>query len=354
MAISSVSSKASGFTEVNLRDRTGTGLSEQTNAEVHDVRVPRWLGHFQMKLWLPSPRLRKRLALLVVGACVLALVARALYPRRALPSYNGRSLGTWVAMLENGDDRAKAADAIAHIGTNATPYLLAWIQFEPEPGIFRSKLANPYNWYDAGRLGFRDRILYTFRSRRERVAEEAAQALGILGARAAPAIPELTRLLNRRTTPITALRAGLALVEMGTNGLPPLLAAIDDPEHQNRFVAVLAIETMSGSRRFDAQVVPHLIQCLGDDKNPRVPRLAASVLGRLGMAPDLVVPALTTSLGGTNSRLRWHCAVALGELGPQAAAALPALTNALSDPDPGVRREAQSAIARIAAPSVSP
>jgi HEAT repeat protein len=299
-----------------------------------------------------SDFMRSRLTLLIATGCALALVVLGLLLWRTEPSYKGHGLATCVAILgsDGNEEEAlrKAKEAIDHIGTNATPYLLAWIQFEPKPGLFRSRLANPYSW-SGGPLSFRDRMLYTFRSQRERLAEGAAPAFEVLGARAIPAIPELSRLMNTRTNPITALRAGMALVWLGTNGLPALLAAIDDPEHQNRFVALMAIDLLSNrSRPSDERLVPHLIRCLDEDKDSRVPRLAASALGRLAVAPHLVVPALTNCFRSTDSRLRQTSAIALAEIGHAAATALPALTNALSDPDPEVKRLAGCAIETIA------
>ena len=183
--------------------------------------------------------MRKGRILFIAIAGMVALFAIARFTRTAEPTYHGHSLSKWVAILGEGSHRKetvqRAVEAVNNIGTNATPYLLAWIQLEPKPGPFQSK-ANTYN--DSGhQLSERDRLLYDFRSRRQRAAEGAGAAFQVLGARAAPAIPELARLMNGRAGSITATRAAVALGLLGTNGLPALLAAIDDPEHQNRFIA---------------------------------------------------------------------------------------------------------------------
>ena len=296
----------------------------------------------------------KRCILVVAVAGVVPLILIALRARAARePIYHGHSLSRWVAILAEGGHEEEtiqqAREAIAHIGTNATPFLLAWIQFEPKPGPFRSKLANPYNWDAPEPLSLRDRLLHEFRSRRERVAEGAPEAFEALGARAIPAVPELTRLMNSRTAPITALRAALALALMGTNGLPPLLAAIDDPEHQNRFEAVRAIDMLPDNVVLPAeQVVPHLIPCVTDRNNGSIARVAVYALRKFGSAPQLVIPALTNCLSSPDARTRWWSVNALMALNPPAAPALPALTNALNDPDPSVRRDAGFAVSRIA------
>ena len=293
----------------------------------------------------------KRRTLLIAVACVVVVAAIALFPRTSEPAYNGLPLSTWVAAFtEVGPGEKtfqKAMEAVDHIGTNATPFLLAWIQFEPPPGPFTSKFVNPYNW-DGRPLSFRDRLLYDFRGKRERLAEGAETAFQVLGARATPAIPELTRLMNARTGPLMALRAALALARLGTNGLPPLLAAIDDPQHQNRFDALKALDMLPDPLKLPAErVVPHLIQCVSDQNDKRVAPTAVYALRKFGSEPRLVIPVLTNCLNSTDHRIRWWSATALGDIGRPAAAALPALTNALSDPDPSVRQQAGYAIEKI-------
>jgi hypothetical protein len=146
--------------------------------------------------------------LFVAIAGMAAVFAIGRFTRTAEPAYHGHSLSKWVAILGEGSHREeavqRAAEAVNSIGTNATPYLLAWIQFEPKPGPFQSR-ANPYNpnWQQ---LSLRDRVLYDyFRSRHQRAAEEAGEAFRVLGARAAPAIPELARLMNGRAGSITSI-----------------------------------------------------------------------------------------------------------------------------------------------------
>src|ERR1019366_2603049 len=169
--------------------------------------------------------MRKGRILFIAIAGMVALFAIARFTRTAEPTYHGHSLSKWVAILGEGSHQKetvqRAVQAVNSIGTNATPYLLAWIQFEPKPGPFQSR-ANIYNnnWQQ---LSLRDRVLYDFRSRRQRAAEGAGAASQLLGARAAPAIPELVRFMNSRAGSITAIRAALALCLLGTNSLPALL-----------------------------------------------------------------------------------------------------------------------------------
>jgi HEAT repeat protein len=155
--------------------------------------------------------------------------------------------------------------------------------------------------------------------------------------------------MNDHAGSITATRAALALGLLGTNGLPALLAAIDDPEHQNRFMALWTIDALPDDLTPSAErVVPHLIACVSDQNDRRVAPTAVYALRKFRSAPQLVLPVLTNCLSSTDGRIRWSSATALGDLGRRAAPALPALTNALSDPDPRVGEAARYAIRIIA------
>jgi hypothetical protein len=105
--------------------------------------------------------MRKGRILFIAVAGMVALFAIARFTRIAEPPYHGHSLSKWVAILGEGDHRKetvqRAVEAVNSIGTNATPHLLAWIQFEPKPGLFQSR-ANPYS-DRRHQLSERDRLL---------------------------------------------------------------------------------------------------------------------------------------------------------------------------------------------------
>src|SRR5437762_13118149 len=83
--------------------------------------------------------MRKRriyLLLLLLAVAVVGLIlAGAFRPRDgAEPEYGGRKLSQWVVELppdasESGTSAAEIA--VRNIGTNALPYLLTWIGYEP-------------------------------------------------------------------------------------------------------------------------------------------------------------------------------------------------------------------------------
>jgi hypothetical protein len=147
---------------------------------------------------------------------ILALLVR---PRDREPEYNGVPLSTWLKGYGNpqatySDDSLeallKARSAVCHIGTNALPFFLRWIQYE-QPGWRRSfnhavwKLLPPalqYNrttrWLLADRAWDR--------------ANSAVAGFAFLGTNAAPALPELQRLHKNSNKPGTQYHAEMALM----------------------------------------------------------------------------------------------------------------------------------------------
>src|SRR5215510_13709512 len=83
---------------------------------------------------------KRRFYLLLIGAVVVigVLVAVVSGPRE--PEYNGRKLSEWVddynrdawySSYRKFHSQVAAEEAIKHAGTNALPWLLEWIQYEP-------------------------------------------------------------------------------------------------------------------------------------------------------------------------------------------------------------------------------
>jgi len=128
--------------------------------------------------------------ILAVAGLVGLIVAGAWRPRNGTePEYAGRRLSQWVMELPadtSPTGQSVAEVAIRNIGTNALPYLLKWISYEPAP--WRLKL------YE--RIG---RFLKVgpntlFQDKKMLLAAGAAQGFLALGRDAEPAITELGRL----------------------------------------------------------------------------------------------------------------------------------------------------------------
>src|SRR2546425_11158597 len=95
-------------------------------------------------------RRRNYVLIFALGIVVAGLVV-AFIPSRE-PSYAGKRLSEWVdgyaAAWPNA--QSESDEAIRHIGTNAVPYLLKWIQYETP--AWESALSQTLNRILASRL----------------------------------------------------------------------------------------------------------------------------------------------------------------------------------------------------------
>src|SRR4051794_33186631 len=147
-----------------------------------------------------------------VGVLFGALAIVALRPTE--PSYDGRSLNTWVRLcLEDSPaTRTIAASGIRQIGTNAIPFLLKWIRYDP-PAWKTSLYAM------VGRFK-------KLEDSRELLARATAQAFAALGAQGKGAIGELSRLMKDSGPPAVAWRATYSVGFCGHEALPILVGAL--------------------------------------------------------------------------------------------------------------------------------
>ena len=153
---------------------------------------------------------RKRL-ILGIGICFLVLVAAGfvLWPRETEPMYQGKSLSEWANAYQGYSDPS-APEALQSIGTNALPYLLRWIQYEP--GAVRQRLAwVAHKMPGNSRSGFHRWLRGDKYYDRVR---NVPPVFSVLRGRAAPAIPELMTLTNRTNRPV-AIWATRCLQEIG-------------------------------------------------------------------------------------------------------------------------------------------
>src|SRR5690348_12098163 len=81
--------------------------------------------------------MRRRLLLLLTGAVLIASLLVFLWPERGPkePRYQGKSLSEWIARAvpipRAPSMHADAEEAIRHMGTNALPCLLQWLDYQP-------------------------------------------------------------------------------------------------------------------------------------------------------------------------------------------------------------------------------
>jgi hypothetical protein len=287
------------------------------------------------------------LTLIATGA-VAGLVGLAWYRNRE-PSYEGKSLSEWLkayrtpAWSTSHIVSQPAADAVRHIGTNALPFLVSWIQ-EMRTGFpkWKEPLFSAVFHWKPGTPG-RETLLDSMASREIR-ASCAIWGFEILGETARPAIPDLVRIANEGKTPSSELAIG-ALSYLGKDALPPLLSMITNTDLQIRRDAFSSLSQMRylGTNAHPAVVL--LIQCL---QNPGLAKDAAGTLGRLHLESDIAVSALIECTRSANRGMRVQGVSGLEEFGPEARAAVPQLTKLLSDPEGIVRDATTNALHAIA------
>src|SRR5580765_1901178 len=91
---------------------------------------------------------RRRILLLLLGSVAAITLAFLIWPREREPEYDGVPLSGWLNAKENFSasihgipdkalpypnypvDGSKSESAIRHIGTNALPFLVRWIQYK--------------------------------------------------------------------------------------------------------------------------------------------------------------------------------------------------------------------------------
>jgi HEAT repeat protein len=264
------------------------------------------------------------------------------------PVYQGKKLSAWVGMEMPETRTGERDQAVRQIGTNALPYLLRWISYEPSPArgrvFIRLQKCLP-QWIV--RRAFFHKLWQGPRGRRQL---QAGACFAILGEEASPAVPELLQLAIQRTSWNTREQARRVLMSMCKSAIPALIARLEDPSRPGR---QMAIEFIGGcAARFQthddgAPFVPSLVKLMREEDAVLVLE-AARTLGKLNLEAGLAVPALAGGLEHADPQVRGASAEALELFGREAQSAVPALQRTLDDSDPLVRRTATNALQQIA------
>jgi hypothetical protein len=245
------------------------------------------------------------------------------------PVYQGKPLSAWLNEFNGWNTNQDAFVAFRELATNAVPALLKTIRSGDPPF---QRLILKLN---------RMQTLVHFPLREAWQQRWAASfALCAMGAKAKPAFPALTNLLVYTNT---AVLGAISLAGIGSEGLPPLLAALTN---QNAVIRGAAATGLSLERSELNLVVRALVASLSD-QDSRVHRAAVIALGRLHAEPELAVPALVKDFHGNDRVLRADVLEALVRFETNASAAVPLLLEALSDNDQIVRLDAARALKHI-------
>ena len=206
-------------------------------------------------------------AIVVVGFCFVLFG-----DRESQPQYQGRSLSSWLAIYDDLDPTTfeQAEEAIQQIGTNALPYLLRWIQYEPP--AWRTSLRDGV----PSRIWDNSSFQRLISGRAGRRAAYARDGFRILGTNAVPVLPELERLLKSNTRPMIVMNTRLALVSIGQPSIAVFERALADTNQLYRYRIPMSLRVMA---REDGPAVylPLLRQALTNDDR-MVRENAATVL----------------------------------------------------------------------------
>jgi hypothetical protein len=297
---------------------------------------------------------RKRIFIVLVVCVLVGIGVVAFWPGEREPEYNGKKLSEWLNLYEEArfkEDPQKqraGAEAVQHIGTNALPWLVKWIEYgRPawKDRLVRFVVKIPSStiirWYTEGdRLGF-----------------GAVMAFEVLGPKAAPAVPELARIASRSGSGFSQMWAMDALSHIGREAFPTLLVAMGN--RKTEFGAALRMSRLAEQ---GVDIGPAMPALLLIDRHTREHFQKAEKMnsGPLFYDPlhvtstllsenrPFLIPALTNCLHHTNSDVRVEAAEALGSLRDRARPAVPALKEALDDRVIAVQEAAINALEKIA------
>jgi HEAT repeat protein len=176
-----------------------------------------------------------------------------------------------------------------------------------------------------------------------RVCNLAAAALGKIGPRAAPAVPDLVQVVDEKRLDFeTFVRAVRGIGPAAKAAKEPLISALDSRDEQARWHAFTALCRIGSGDESIAEVAVAAVR----DGKVR-PQWGLRQLAGLGSAATEAVPLALEYLQNGERFVRSGAAELIGNAGATAKAALPALRTALDDKDHSVRFESAVAIWRI-------
>ena len=185
------------------------------------------------------------------------------------------------------------------------------------------------------------------------VRQIAAQALGTIGPKAAPSVPDLLARL-RNDSPNVAADSACALGEImarrANSGVAPepgvivaLTHALSNSDGEVRRYAAYAISLIGPAA---SAATPKLIQLLND---PYMSYTAARALGEMGPAAQTSVQPLTALLTDPVWAVRVEAILALSHFAPLPDATISAIRKCRTDGDERVRDAAKKVLAELGA-----
>ena len=215
-------------------------------------------------------------------------------------------------------------------------------------------------------------LVAALKDQNEDVRKAAARTLGDMGPNAKAAVPALIDGLKDENL---RFNAAIALGQIGTASIAPLIEALKDHEEDVRKSAASALGQIgpdakaarphlvdvledenaavrASAARALGQIGPiveaflHLIDAL-EDPNDHVSESAAHALEQIGPNAKASVSRLVEALKDRSAYVRLIAARTLGQIGPDANVAVPDLIEVMKDPERDVRQIAREALGQI-------
>ena len=200
--------------------------------------------------------------LILLGGAI-AVAAWTLFRELHEPSYENKSLSDWLVAYGEANrfyPRPHTADeAIRHIGSNAVPYLLTWLQYEDSlwlrrcaftlnqaPAGFRCPATNIAAWIESNQI------------RRYKRYGVAIWGFGIIGSDAQSAVPTLAAMAVDYKRPLVAMRAVRVLQDLGTNASPAVPLLLSSSHSRDPSVASTAAFALACLRIAPERAAPRL------------------------------------------------------------------------------------------------
>lgn len=281
---------------------------------------------------------------IAIAGIVLAAIGLTILFRDNKNYFDGKHLSHWAEIRYDSlhDDQegegARAAEAIRTIGTNGLPVLLGMMTNQPPR--WRVAVYKLFN-RTVGQLN-RDWQLVLY----PKGPSEAAEAFRVLGRDAAPAIPELTRLM-REPNENTSRLAGFALGGIGVPAIPSIAAGLTNRQWQVRRSALWGCRVLETNA---APLLPIVIDLLEKPRleiDPPERARITTALAELDFAPEQVIPVLQNRLNDSDSRVRRAAVNGIARFATRSDLALPALQQASASLHPDVSGKAKRAIKAI-------
>ncbi len=202
--------------------------------------------------------------------------------------YAGHTLSYWLdryqesvkARRPNAAQSDSPSKAILAIGTNATPWLLKWIRYEPNP--VPTFVLNRADW-SFWNTRFGAAIMFGPGPGNSR-AQAAVRAFGILGTNAAPALEDLVLMMHDSSHPMTGTRATMALGGLGQCAFPALAQELANPRQRERQLVALELFEMRHDPGVGTNKVLPYVTMAANDPDPQLRQYASNFLAEVGPA----------------------------------------------------------------------